>query len=127
MPGTRAEVNLHELLRLAQFEFKSVKTIDEDELKSDWPRLRAALGRAFLDWNGEFRIEVDRSQKSVTVAKNGLLPPNVKKVFLGDNYSYEGNLQVKRRSAYTRTLFKHSHIGKTVLHGTENIRISLTP
>ena len=82
MPGTRAEVNLHELLRLAQFEFKSVKTIDEDELKSDWPRLRAALGRAFLDWNGEFRIEVDRSQKSVTVAKNGLLPPNVKKSFL---------------------------------------------
>ena len=39
-----AEVNLHELLRLAQSEFKSVKTIDEDELKQDWPRLRAALG-----------------------------------------------------------------------------------
>jgi len=24
--------------------------MDEDELKQDWLRLRAALGRAFLDW-----------------------------------------------------------------------------
>jgi hypothetical protein len=45
-----AEVNLHELLRLAQTEFKCVKTMDEDELKQGWPRLRSALGRAFLDW-----------------------------------------------------------------------------
>jgi len=75
---TPAEVNLHELLRLAQSEFKSVKTIDEDELKQGWPRLRAALGMAFLDWKGKFRIEVDRSQKSVTVAMNGRLPSNVK-------------------------------------------------
>lgn len=75
---TPVEVNLHELLRLAQAEFKSVKTIDEDELKKGWPRLRAALGRAFLDWKGKFRIEVDRSQKSVTVAMNGRLPSNVK-------------------------------------------------
>jgi hypothetical protein len=46
-----AEVNMHDLLRLAQREFKDVKTIDEDELKQDWPHLRAALGKAFLDWN----------------------------------------------------------------------------
>jgi hypothetical protein len=45
------EVNLHELLRLARSEFKSVKTMDEDELKKGWPRLRATLGTAFLDWN----------------------------------------------------------------------------
>jgi len=44
------EVNLHELLCIAQTEFKKVKTIDEDELKQGWPRLRAALGMAFLDW-----------------------------------------------------------------------------
>ena len=45
-----AEVNLHELLRIAQSEFKSIKTMDEDELKQGWPHLRAALGMAFLDW-----------------------------------------------------------------------------
>jgi len=73
-----AEVNLHELLRLAQTEFKSVKTMDEEELKQGWPHLRAALGKAFFDWKGKFRIEVDRSQKSVTVAMNGRLPSNVK-------------------------------------------------
>jgi hypothetical protein len=47
---TPAEVNLHELLRIAQTEFKSVKTIDEDDLKQDWPRLRDLLGKAFLNW-----------------------------------------------------------------------------
>jgi hypothetical protein len=35
---------------IAQTEFKSVKTIDENELKQDWPRLRAALGKALLNW-----------------------------------------------------------------------------
>ena len=52
-----AEVNLHELLRLAQSEFKSVKTIDEEELKQGWPRLRAALGKALLEWNNLFVYE----------------------------------------------------------------------
>jgi hypothetical protein len=45
------EVNLHELLRIAQSEFKEVKTIDEEELEQGWPRLRAALGKAFLNWH----------------------------------------------------------------------------
>ena len=44
------EVNLAELLRIAQCEFKEVKTIEEEELESDWPRLRSALGKAFLKW-----------------------------------------------------------------------------
>ena len=51
---TPTEVNLHELLRIAQTEFKSVKTMDEDELKQGWPRLRAALGKAILEWNNLF-------------------------------------------------------------------------
>jgi len=47
---TPTEVNLHELLRIAQTEFKSVKTIDEGELKQGWPRLRAAVSKAFVNW-----------------------------------------------------------------------------
>lgn len=47
---TPAEVNLQELLRIAQTEFKSVTTIDQVELNQDWPHLCAALGRAFLNW-----------------------------------------------------------------------------
>jgi len=48
-----AEVSLHELLRIAQTEFKNIKTIDEEELEQGWPRLRAALGQAFLKWKSE--------------------------------------------------------------------------
>jgi len=67
-----AEVNLHELLRLAQSEFKSVQTIDEDELKRDWPRLRAALGKTFLDW----RKRHFRPRKTAIInLKPKLLPP----------------------------------------------------
>ena len=47
---TPEEVNLHELLRIAQTEFKSVKTMDEVELEQGWPRLRVALGKAILNW-----------------------------------------------------------------------------
>ena len=50
---TPEEVNLAELLHIAEREFKEVKTIDEHELEQGWPRLRAALGKAFLAWNGE--------------------------------------------------------------------------
>lgn len=60
---TPAEVNLHELLRIAQTEFKSVKTIDEEELEQGWPHLRAALGKAFLDWHnvcGSELIKLDK-------------------------------------------------------------------
>lgn len=45
------EVNLHELLRIALREFKEAKTMDEADLEQGWPRLRAALGMAFLKWN----------------------------------------------------------------------------
>jgi hypothetical protein len=48
-----AEVNLAELLHIAQREFKDVKTMDEEDLEQDWPRLRVALGRAFIKWKSE--------------------------------------------------------------------------
>ncbi|HTB83722.1 MAG TPA: DEAD/DEAH box helicase [Candidatus Sulfotelmatobacter sp.] len=49
---TPGEVNFAELLHIAELEFKTVKTIDEHDLEQGWPRLRAALGRAFLQWKG---------------------------------------------------------------------------
>jgi hypothetical protein len=67
---TPAEVNLHELLRIAQTEFMSVKTIDEEELEQDWPRLRAALGRAFLKWQGELNEVKFRPAKESPAATN---------------------------------------------------------
>ena len=48
---TPEEVNLHELLRTAQSKFRQVKTLDENEMKHDWPRLLAALVQAFAKWN----------------------------------------------------------------------------
>ena len=48
---TPAEVNLAELLHSAHREFNRVKTLDEVELEKGWPRLRAALGKAFNQWN----------------------------------------------------------------------------
>ena len=59
---TPAEVNLAELLHLAQREFKNVKTLDEHDLEAGWPRLRAALGKAFLVWNGQSRADLPVSQ-----------------------------------------------------------------
>jgi hypothetical protein len=50
-------VNLHQLLRIAQNEFKKAKTIDEDHLEQDWPRLRAALSKELIKWNGELHRE----------------------------------------------------------------------
>jgi hypothetical protein len=47
------EVNLAELLHLAQREFKDVKTIDEIDLEQGWPQLRAKLDKAYLNWKGE--------------------------------------------------------------------------
>ena len=49
------ELNLAELLNIAQVEFKQVKTIDEDELEQGWPRLRAGLGKSFIKWKGKRR------------------------------------------------------------------------
>ena len=62
---TPAEVNLHELLLIARTEFKSVKTIDEDELKRDWPRLRAALGKACFDWQKMHMREVIQANRKL--------------------------------------------------------------
>jgi hypothetical protein len=54
------EVNLAELLHIAQREFADVKTIDEEELQQGWPRLRAALGKAFIKWQmGDGRSQID--------------------------------------------------------------------
>ena len=53
---TPNEVNLAELLHIAHEEFKNIKTIDEHDLEQGWPRLRAALGQAFLAWNGASRL-----------------------------------------------------------------------
>jgi len=47
---TPAEVNLAELLHIAEREFKNVKTLDEHELEQGWPRLRAGLSRACVAW-----------------------------------------------------------------------------
>jgi len=50
------EVNLAELLHIAQREFADVKTIDEEELEQSWPRLRAALGKAFIKWRTDSSV-----------------------------------------------------------------------
>jgi SNF2 family DNA or RNA helicase len=58
---TPKEVNLQDLLRIAQSEFKQVKTIDEDELGQGWPCMRAALGKAFVNWKGELHESVKQT------------------------------------------------------------------
>jgi hypothetical protein len=50
---TPGEVNLHELLHIAETEFKTVQTLDEEDLEKGWPHLRAALGKAFLQWKAQ--------------------------------------------------------------------------
>lgn len=47
----KVTINLAELLDIAHKEFKSVKTIDEVDLEKGWPRLRVALGKAFIQWS----------------------------------------------------------------------------
>ena len=58
---TPAEVNFHELIRTAQSEFRDVKTLDENDLEQDWPRLRAALGNAFIKWKCELHESVKQT------------------------------------------------------------------
>ena len=45
--------------------------MDEIELQRDWPRLRARLGRAFLNWpnvpNGSWKVEVLAPESQVEV------------------------------------------------------------
>jgi hypothetical protein len=61
---TPKEVNLHELLSIAKNEFNMVKTIDEPDSELDWPRLRAALGKAFSKW----RVGLHEPEKETLVA-----------------------------------------------------------
>jgi hypothetical protein len=58
---TPKEVNLHELLGIAKNEFNMVKTIDEQDLEQDWPRLRAALGKAFINWKSELPMQAKQT------------------------------------------------------------------
>ena len=69
---TPAEVNLAELLHIAQREFKSVKAIDELELEKDWPRLRAALGKALLNWNRRLNVVSPKPASTPVLHVNGL-------------------------------------------------------
>jgi hypothetical protein len=65
-----AEVDLAELLQIAQREFKQVKALDEVELERGWPRLRAALGEAFLNWHkASARREIEPVQTPAIQAK----------------------------------------------------------
>ncbi len=49
----QSEVNLAELLHIAQKEFSHTRqhTIDESSLEEDWPKLRLLLGRAMQSWH----------------------------------------------------------------------------
>jgi hypothetical protein len=57
-----AEVNLAELLHIAQREFQDVKTLDEEDLEQGWPYQRIALGKAFLKWKGELAVQSNITQ-----------------------------------------------------------------
>jgi len=62
LPGeTPAEVNRHKLLRVAQGEFKEVKTFAGEDWEQSWPRLRAAPGNAFLNWHNVSGQEIIKS------------------------------------------------------------------
>jgi hypothetical protein len=66
-------MNNHELIArcagqfIPKTEFKSVKTIDEEELEQDWPCLRAALSKTFLDWNNCKIIEPNLFTQTATL------------------------------------------------------------
>jgi SNF2 family DNA or RNA helicase len=45
-----SETNLFELLDIARREFKTVRTLNEEELERSWPKSQAALSRAFFKW-----------------------------------------------------------------------------
>jgi hypothetical protein len=57
-----SEVNLAELLHTAMREFKDVKTMDEEVLEHGWPQLRAALGKAFLQWSEPIKCGVHSAE-----------------------------------------------------------------
>jgi hypothetical protein len=62
---TSSEVNLAELLHTAMREFKDVKTMDEEVLQQSWPQLRAALGKAFLQWSEPIKCGVQSAERGV--------------------------------------------------------------
>ena len=61
----QSEVNLAELLHVAQQEFNgpgAARTIDEASLEADWPKLRLLLGRAVQTWStGGASVPASRS------------------------------------------------------------------
>lgn len=63
-----AEMNLAELLEIARKEFdggRTARCIDEVELEKGWPRLRATLGKAFIQWRKDITpIYLPSSQPS---------------------------------------------------------------
>ena len=66
---TPAEVNLAELLEIAQREFASATTLDEADLLEGWPRLRSALSQAGSLWGKAAGEKAEsRKQKAETVA-----------------------------------------------------------
>ena len=70
---TPEEVDLHELLRTAQSEFRRVKTLDEKELEERWPSLRTGLTKEFQRWT---KISVHRANSPNEVgAINPLMVP----------------------------------------------------
>ena len=63
------EVNLHELLRIAQRDFKQVKTMDEEELEQGWQQTRTALSRAFINWHKGCATEIIQPVKNIEYQK----------------------------------------------------------
>jgi len=65
------EVNLAELLNIAQKEFNSgshAVTVDEATLEKAWPQLRLKLGRAFQNWKAEGRMMNDEVKPALVPA-----------------------------------------------------------
>jgi hypothetical protein len=54
-----SETSLFELLDIARREFKTIKTLDEEELAVGWPQLGAALSKAFINWQKMFVREIN--------------------------------------------------------------------
>ncbi len=73
------EVNLHELLNLAQRDFKrNAKTIDEPALEKNWPALRSALAAAYRGWSacGPTQIIAQRTPRIPTPPPTPIIAPD---------------------------------------------------
>lgn len=84
------EVNLAELLRIAQREFRKAKTIDEEDLEEGWPRLRSALCEVSLNWNKVLTRETRQQNKSLNIQSKTL--PRWRQCFLR-KYSFGSKMR----------------------------------